>query len=135
MIVIDASSLAKYLLKEQGWSEVETHLELGVASVDHVIKEVSNAIWKHAVVRKVIPREKALEVFKSLLRLVEEGVVVLEDEERYLAEAFKISLDADLTLYDSLYVALALELGTLLTSDERQASIARRLGVEVLYIP
>ena len=74
MIAIDASSLAKCLLREQGWSEIEAYLERGVVSVNHVAKEVSNAIWRHAIVRRVISREKAIAVFKSLLKLVEERV-------------------------------------------------------------
>lgn len=44
MNVIDASSLAKYVLREKGWCEVRKVLEEESVSVDHVLKEVANAI-------------------------------------------------------------------------------------------
>jgi predicted nucleic acid-binding protein len=44
VIVVDASALAKYVLKEEGWREIRKVLEGGAVSVDHVVKEVSNAI-------------------------------------------------------------------------------------------
>ncbi|WP_048061867.1 nucleic acid-binding protein, partial [Hyperthermus butylicus] len=44
MNVIDASSLANYVLKEDNWIEVRRSLEKETVSVDHVLKEVANAI-------------------------------------------------------------------------------------------
>ena len=43
MIVIDESSLAKYIVKEEGWTEVKKYL-IGeeVHSVDLIVKEVLN---------------------------------------------------------------------------------------------
>ena len=131
MTVIDASALAKYLLRERGWESVEPHLERGAYSLDLAIKEVANAIWKHAVARRRIGLETARKLYRALRLLVDEGVVVLEPEERYVDEAFEIALSTGLPVYDALYVAQARAKGGLVTADEGQARVARSLGVRV----
>ena len=131
MIVIDASALAKYLLREQGWRSIEHYLEKGVYSVDHVVKEVANAIWKHAVLRGAINAAKALELYRVLKMLLVGDVVIIESQEKYIDEAMRIALENRITLYDALYIAQALSKGSLLTSDEGQARVAEKLGVKV----
>jgi len=132
--VVDASALAKYLLREEGWELVEGYLVKGVVSVDHVVKEVANAIWKHVAVRRVIPRELGIELLKALKKLVEERVVVLESEGLYIEKGFEIAISYGVTLYDALYVAQALKHGELLTSDEKQAEVAKALGIKVHFV-
>ncbi len=45
MIVVDASALAKYILREEGWEKVYTLLASDyVVTVDHALKEVLNAV-------------------------------------------------------------------------------------------
>jgi len=53
------------------------------------------------------------------LKLIEVKVVVLEDEEQYLREAFKVSIENKLSIYDSLYILQVIRYWKLLTSDER----------------
>jgi len=134
--VIDASALAKYLLREEGWERVSGHIRSGgVYSVDHVVKEVANAIWKHYCVRGVIGGDKARELYRALRRMVSTGVVVVESEGRYIDEAFELSVAHGLTVYDALYVAQALRREcALLTSDERQAKAARGIGVRAILV-
>ena len=45
MIVVDASLLAAFVLGEPGWERLASYVR-GSCSVDHVVKEVANAIWK-----------------------------------------------------------------------------------------
>ena len=61
MIVVDASALAKYALREEGWEVVAGYLKGArpLYSVDHLLKEVANALWKHARARAVFPRFSA----------------------------------------------------------------------------
>ncbi len=47
MIVVDASTLAKVLLQEEGWEEVE--LTTKTATLDHALIEVLNAVWKAVI--------------------------------------------------------------------------------------
>ena len=134
MIVIDASALAKYLLREEGWTSIEEYLVEGVYSVDLVVKEVANAIWKHVVVRKSIPVDLGLQIYRQLRRLVDEDVVILEGQEAYISRAVEVALHHGITVYDSLYIVQALRRGELLTSDGRQAEVARSLGVTTYYV-
>ncbi|MCD6114515.1 MAG: type II toxin-antitoxin system VapC family toxin [Thermoprotei archaeon] len=134
MIVIDASSLAKYVLKEEGWLKVEEYLFKEVCSIDHVIKEVANAIWKHATIHSRVSEETAETLYGILKKLVEENIVKIERQDKYVDEAFKIALQNKITVYDALYLAQAKHYGKLLTSDMKQAKIAEKLGIEVYVV-
>ena len=136
MIVVDASSLVKYVLHEENWKDVSFFVKerKPLYSVDHVVKEVGNAVWKHCCLRKVINREKALKLYQSFVKLFQTGVIVAESEEAYLDAALQIALDYGMTFYDSLYLAQAQKYGEFLTSDEEQADIANQLGIKVYLI-
>mgnify|MGYP003884146411 CR=1 FL=1 len=59
----------------------------------------------------------------------------MESQEKYLLEAFRIAAGRGITIYDALFIALAKEREALLvTSDEKQAAVARLEGVEVYYV-
>ncbi len=49
MTAIDASALAKYVLRERGWREVYEFIRDNkpIYSVDLIIKEVTNTLWKY----------------------------------------------------------------------------------------
>jgi len=135
VIVIDASALAKYVLAEEGWEEVKALLAEGAVSVDHVVKEVANALWRKARVLKLEDEGVARRRLRLLSRLIEGGVVKLVSELDYVDRAFEIALEHGVTVYDALYIALALEEGLpLVTCDERQYKASRSLGVEALLI-
>ncbi|MEN2974968.1 MAG: type II toxin-antitoxin system VapC family toxin [Candidatus Caldarchaeales archaeon] len=131
MIVIDASSLVKYILHEEGWDRISQYLkrEEVLYSLDHMLKEVVNALWKHCIVKNLISRDTAIQIFKSLARLVDLGMIVLEHEEAYLERAVTIALDNSISIYDALYLAQAERFGGLVTSDKEQAEIARAIGI------
>jgi len=98
--------------------------------VDHVVKEVANAIWKHSTLHNRIDSDTALELYRVLKMLIR-GVVVLEPQDRYLDEAMRIALETKVTVYDTLYIAQALSKGELLTADSQQARVAKRLGIRI----
>ena len=131
MIAVDASAIAAFILKEPGWRSLARYLVRSL-TVDLAAAEAANAIWKAHRLRGLVEREAAQELYRLLRRLL--GVnVLLEPAGKYLDQAFTIALDHGLTVYDSLYIALALEKGLpLLTLDERQAGVAERLGVRVV---
>ena len=121
MNVIDAPSLAKYVLREAGWREVRRALEEETVSVDHVLKEVANAIWKKAVILKLESVEAAWRRLHVLLKLVEERVVVVVDEQKYLGEAFKIAVEKEVRVYNALYIEQSIKLrAALVTSDDNR---------------
>ena len=131
MIVVDASALSAFILREEGWEELARYLVRSL-SVDHVVKEVANTIWKAACVRKVLTVDEALKAFKILLMMVGKNLV-LRSELKYLSMAMNISLKHSITIYDSLYIAQAImENTSLLTLDEKQRRVAKALGVNTL---
>ncbi len=131
MIVIDASALAAFFLREEGWENLKPYMKRGF-SVDHVVKEFYNAVWKANYLFKTLDYEsmrKVLELFNSYI----EKNLILEPEDKYIDRALSIALETGITFYDSLYIALALDKKTpLLTLDEKQRDIALKLGVKVL---
>lgn len=136
MIVADASSLVKYVLHEESWRDVSLLIRKRrpLRSVDHVTKEIGNAVWKHCCLHGVISHRKALELYGGFMKLIQTGVILIEPEEEYLDAALQIALNHRVTLYDSLYLAQAQKYGELLTSDVKQAEIADQLGVKVYLV-
>lgn len=133
MIVVDASALAAFIRKEPGWERLADYLKDSI-SVDLAVKEASNAVWKDYALRKLIKYDMALALFKVLNRLV--GVnVILEPEEKYIGEAFRIALERNITVYDALYIALAKSRKLpLLTLDLEQRKTAEAVGVKTIPV-
>ena len=132
MRVIDASSLAKYINREPNWRDVEKLLIEGCITINLAIKEVTNSIWKR-VLRKDLESDEAYRIFKGF---IENLMVKISDQDLLLDDAFKISLKYNITIYDSLYIALAKKMKCqLITSDRIQRDIATEEKVKVIYIP
>ena len=128
--MIDASALAKFVLKEPSWKNLKKYLRDSV-SVDHVFKEVANSIWK-TYRRGFITLEDAKRKYEALKLLVE-NVIEIVDEREFMDRAFKIALKNNITIYDALYIALSQEKElTLLTSNHLQAKTAEKLGIQVI---
>jgi len=129
--VVDASVVAAMILREEGWERLLKHLK-GATTLNQAFKEASNAIWK-AFRRGHLSRDEAVRAF-DLLKSVMEALDVRSEAE-YLDDAFGISLETGLTVYDSLYLALASsERKQLLTLDEDQRRAAEKLNVPVMSI-
>ena len=101
MTVIDASALAKFILKEDGWKEVTEHLKAGTLSVDHIIKEVTSAVWKRFK-QGTVPLEKAKIMLKTL-KLLQKKAIKIEGKFTYIDVATEIAFTQDITIYGSLY--------------------------------
>ncbi|MDN5319817.1 MAG: hypothetical protein PWP49_237 [Thermococcaceae archaeon] len=133
MIVIDASSLAKYILREENWERVRESLLNEPYSLTLALAEVSNAIWKHHVLYKVISNREA-EIMIEALKKLKEDVVIFEPFEEYLKDAMEIAVSEKIPVYDALYLAQAKKYGSLLTSDEKQWEIAKKLEIKAEYV-
>ncbi|AOL17524.1 PIN domain-containing protein [Sulfolobus sp. A20] len=131
MLIVDASALTAVILKEEEWDKI-LRLFTPAYSIDHVIKETMNAIWKMANVKKLIDVRTALEMKRILFDILKEKTLILLNEMDYVEEAFNIAINNNLTFYDSLYIAACLRHGaTLITRDVKQAEVAGSLGVKV----
>jgi len=133
VIVIDASALAKFILKEDGWKEVAEYLKTGTLSVDQIVKEGTNVVWKKFR-QGTVSLEEAKTMLKALKEILERAIKV-EGELTYIDEAAKISFNRDVTVYDSLYIAMAKEKRLrLLTADETQAEAAIAENVATILL-
>ncbi|MFZ8801340.1 MAG: type II toxin-antitoxin system VapC family toxin [Candidatus Nanopusillus sp.] len=103
----------------------------GVITLDLSIKEVANALWKK-VLKGDLNEDIAIKILSDLLK--REAMIIVNQDE-YLIEAFKIANRNKITIYDSLFIALAKSknLG-LVTSDIKQYEIAKNEGVNALLI-
>ncbi len=128
--MVDASALAAFVLREEGWEALGKHLVYAV-SLDHVVKEVANAIWRAACLRGFLSREEARRAYDLLRRMLGKNIM-LEPELSYVEPALEISMSWGIPLYDALYLALASEKSLpLLTLDARQREVAVKLGLAV----
>jgi predicted nucleic acid-binding protein len=133
VIVIDASVLVKFILKEEGWNKIADFLKAGTISVDLVIKETVNTVWKR-LMRKEISLEDAKRMFEAMKGILNKAVII-ENEMDHIDEAFKISIKQNITVYDSLYIALAKKKKLeLLTADEMQAQVASLEEVRAIVL-
>jgi len=129
VIVVDASALTAFILREDGWRDIAEYLVRAV-SIDHLLKEVSNAIWK-AYYSEYIGFDDALKAYNILKSMIGRNITLYPEIE-YIDDALKIALENRLTVYDSLYIVLARSMGgTLLTLDDEQAKVATKLGIKV----
>lgn len=80
-------------------------------------------------------KDSRARVISSLRKLIKAEVIVLENEELYLDKAVEISIDHHVAVHDTLYVAQAFCRGdVLLTSNEKRAEIAEKIGVHTVPI-
>jgi predicted nucleic acid-binding protein len=131
VIVVDASATVAFFLREEGWRDIAPYMRRGV-SVDHLIKEFYNAVWKSLYLKKLPGLESAQRILQLFKSYVEKNIII-EPEEKYMDKAFEISVEDHITIYDALYIALAINKKLpLLTLDEKQRHTALKLSIEVL---
>ena len=133
MIAIDASALACFLLKEEGWREVGDALKEGALSPDLALKEVSNAILKRF--RRGEMSKGEVDAALQALRALMGAALKIEEETKYVEEAIKVAMDRGITVYDAVYIVFSKGKNLrLMTADDRQAKAASEEGVEVRLV-
>lgn len=116
-VVVDASVVIKWFIPEVG-SDAASRLlasEDRLEAPDLLFAEITNAIWKKVLRGQLTPDES------RLLASDIENIAVGTTPCRVLAaDAHAIALATSRSVYDSMYLALALRLETrLITADER----------------
>jgi len=94
--VIDASALAIFVLKEDGWKDVAEYLKAGTWSADHVVKEDANAVWKRFRCGETSSEEAEI-MLKVLKKIVEKSVKIV-DELEYMDGAIEITFNQNMTI-------------------------------------
>ena len=129
-LVVDASIAVKWILDEEGSAKARLIFEhaaagrLTLLAPDILVPEVTNVIWKNAALRALASPERAQETLRVFLR----GVPPLVPSSVLAAPALELAMRFRRSLYDCLYVALALsERCTLVTAD---MALVRTMGPE-----
>lgn len=131
MRVIDSSVFVKYLSREKGFEHAAKLIEEGGVSFELALKETANALWKK-VILKELPESVALEIVNDL---ASDPPFLLADQKKPLLEAFKIAVKHGLTVYDTLFIALAqAENLELVTADEKQFKVALKEKVRAIIV-
>jgi predicted nucleic acid-binding protein len=116
-VVVDASVAAKWFLPEPDASAALRLLDgrHRLVAPDLIRAEIGNIVWKlHA--RGVLNANEASDMIEHFLSMPLE----IHDSTYLLAPALQIAITTNRTVYDSLYLALAVELnGVVVTADER----------------
>jgi Predicted nucleic acid-binding protein, contains PIN domain len=129
--VIDSSVFVKYLSREKGFEHAAKLIEEGGVSFELALKETANALWKK-VILKELPESVALEIVNDL---ASDPPFLLADQKKPLLEAFKIAVKHGLTVYDTLFIALAqAENLELVTADEKQFKVALKEKVRAIIV-
>jgi predicted nucleic acid-binding protein len=123
-LVVDASVAAKWFLPEPDATAALRLLdgEHRLAAPDLIRPELGNIVWKLHT-RGVLDTNEASEIIEHFLSMPME----IYDSTYLLASALEIAIATNRTVYDSLYLALAMELdGTAITADERWVNALQR---------
>lgn len=129
MKVIDSSALIKYIAKEGGWESVERHLKEGCVTLDLALKEVANAL-----VKKMLREEVDLSTAQKIMSHMPKIVKTVSQVE-HLQRALEIALKNRLTVYDALFIALAINTSApLVTSNREQARASRECSLATILI-
>lgn len=132
--VIDASALVAFCLNERELDrdKLKEHLRRGVVSIELIKAESANAILV-AKRRAIVDEKTARIALTSALDLSRNNIKMIPQDEDLITDAFELSeSNNNLAIYDLLYLSLAKKIsGTLLSKDEGQIKLARKLGITI----
>jgi predicted nucleic acid-binding protein len=118
-LVVDASVALKWFIPEAGHEHAETLLDskFSLLAPDLLWTEVANVIWK-------LRRREQLSIdqARGIVDQFDTMPVTLIESRTLLGTATSLAIETDRTVYDALYLAVALEHGCrMITADERFA--------------
>jgi predicted nucleic acid-binding protein len=118
--VADSSFIVEGLLKRKDLIEEDLLL-----TVDLAIYETANSIWKHQCLLKDL--KDGLPYLSILQGLIDTGRIrVARPGMELMESAYSLAAKSRRPVYDTIFVALALELGSeLATFDKRQIQLLR----------
>jgi predicted nucleic acid-binding protein len=126
--VVDASLALKWFLPESDNASADALLKaflngkIGLNPPDLLLIEAASARWRRSVVRGELAPSEAMAIYRDMLSLP----VKFQTSERLASASFALALAHRHSAYDSVYCALAIEMGCeLITSDN---TLVAKLG-------
>ena len=115
--VIDASVVAAAFFPEMHSKAAQALLVSGrrLHAPDLLYSEVANVIWKRHC-RGEIDRTDAVKLFSDIMELPLE----IASSDQLVGPALELAMQTGRTVYDCLYVALAVEIKTVMISTDRR---------------
>ncbi|MEM2136995.1 MAG: type II toxin-antitoxin system VapC family toxin [Candidatus Methanomethylicia archaeon] len=138
MYVLDASIFSSIIIKDEFYDKAEKflveHFRDGNITLDLVIIEVANVLWKHTYILNRIPYEKYFTLKGNIKPLIFSSANVYNSMD-FLDEAMDNSIKLGITIYDSLYVTVALSRNSkIVTFDDTLKSKLVEKGLkDVIY--
>ena len=122
ILVVDASVALKWVVEEEGSEAAAALGAHSLAAPALLLEECANVLW---VKRR--RAELTSDEARARLRLLREAPVELVPSAGLLDQALELAIHLDQTVYDCIYLALAVHLdGQLVTADRRLAEACRR---------
>lgn len=128
--IVDTSVVIQHFVSEAHTVNADALMEQAGKTITVYLPEIclvecANVLWKHVRFHGVLQSEAEV-----LVRDIAELDVVVAPSAGLLSRAFIIGLKHQLAIYDSVYIALAEQLGyPLVTYDTKQAEAARAEGI------
>ncbi|MEM1655362.1 MAG: type II toxin-antitoxin system VapC family toxin [Nitrososphaerota archaeon] len=127
-MVLDASVIAKLIMREENYEEAGRKILEDGETLDLAMIEVANTVLKYFM-RGEIKLAEAEERYGELVDLF--NVLDVKRATNFLGQAFEASLKLQITIYDSLYIVSS---DRLITADSEQAKAAMSLGKSVTMV-
>jgi len=137
--VLDSSVFASIVVKDEYYNIatdfVRKHCKDENITVELTYVEVANILWKHTFVLKRIPEEK-YRILGSNLKSLVDNVAQVYSSREILEEALDNALKFGVTVYDALYLTLALSKRCkLVTLDQKLIKTLSERGLEDVSMP
>ncbi len=117
MLVLDSSIFASVVVKDEFYEKCKELVMRPSATLDLSFAESANVLWKHVHLLERIAKEEAVKRAELLAALV--GSSDVYSSRDFIVKALEIALECGITVYDALFLALAMKLRTkLVTTDE-----------------
>jgi len=128
VIVIDASAIASMILEENEFDNLSEFLKIEPISIDLLIKEATSAILK-AYKRKRINENDLNFKYEALNNL--KKLIKFYSQDEILPDAFQLSKNENISIYDALYISLAkLKKASILSIDKKLRETANKLNIK-----
>jgi len=140
MYVVGSSIFASIIVKDEFYHKARMFLKSNrkndLITVDQAFIEAANALWKHVYLLRRIPMDKYSTLRKIIIPLITNSVAKIYSSRDLLEDATDFAIDYGITVYDAVFVILALNNKCKLASfDEKLHDALKMKNLDIVYTP